>query len=46
MTQPLAKAGNSPWPPIYTFFLYLPRQEAFHHREKYSFPPVAMALSD
>lgn len=27
-----------------TFFLYLPQAEAFHHREKYSFPPVAMAL--
>lgn len=29
-----------------TFFLYLPQAEAFHQREKYSFPPVAMALSD
>ena len=29
-----------------TFFLYLPQAEAFHQREKYNFPPVAMALSD
>ena len=29
-----------------TFSSTCPRREAFHHREKYSFPPVAMALSD